>query len=101
MPILRTLNEISICNCHYLSIDAIKDAYISFYSNNEKTTCILHNICMIISHMNNISYDSNTDIFIIHTMTGVRTLKTSVRLVNNLIRLPNKMKQIKHMVTIS
>ena len=42
-----------------------------------------------------------TDIVIIHTMTGVRTLKTSVRLVNNLIRLPNKIKQIKHMVTIS
>jgi len=29
MPILRTLNEISSCNCHYLSIYAIKDAYIS------------------------------------------------------------------------
>jgi len=42
-----------------------------------------------------------TDIFIIPTMTGVRTLKTYVRLVNNLIRLQNKIKQIKHMVTIS
>jgi len=37
----------------------LKTRIFLVYSNTEKTTSILHNICMIISHMNNISYDSN------------------------------------------